>query len=146
MAGPAAESRGGSGEGRVTIVHADFLSFRLPSRPFKVVGSLPFSGTTAILHRLFDDPSACLERADLVVQYEVARKRTARPPTSLNSTVWAPWWDMRLGKRLPAEVFRPVPSVDAGVITVTRRNPPLLPTSMAREFEAFVRDNWPFGQ
>jgi 23S rRNA (adenine-N6)-dimethyltransferase len=133
------------GSGQIRVVHGDFLSFRLPARPFKVVGSLPFSATTAILHRLLDDPTVSMLRADLVLQYEVARKRAAQPPTSLNSTAWAPWWDVRLGRRLPAEVFRPIPRVDAAVIVVTRRDPPLLPTSMARPFEAFVRSNWPFG-
>jgi 23S rRNA (adenine-N6)-dimethyltransferase len=128
----------------VRVVNADFLDVPLPSRPFRAVGCLPFGATTAILHRLLDDPSVPLVRADLVVQWEVARKRAATPPSSLISTTWAPWWEFRLGRRGPAAEFRPVPKVDAAVLTIVRRDPPLLPSAMAAPYAAFVRANWPF--
>jgi 23S rRNA (adenine-N6)-dimethyltransferase len=128
----------------VRVVNADFLDVALPARPFRAVGCLPFGATTAILHRLLDDPSVSLVRADLVVQWEVARKRTATPPSSLISTVWAPWWEFRLGRRIPAAEFRPVPKVDAAVLSIVRRDPPLLPSAMAIPYANFVRANWPF--
>jgi len=37
-----------------------------------------------------------------------------------------------------------VPRVDGGVLVITRRDPPLLPQSMAARYQAFVRANWPF--
>jgi 23S rRNA (adenine-N6)-dimethyltransferase len=129
---------------QVRVVNADFLAVALPARPFRAVGCLPFGATTAILHRLLDDPSVPLVRADLVVQWEVARKRTATPPSSLISTVWAPWWEFRLGRRIPAAEFRPVPKVDAAVLNIVRRVPPLLPSAMAVTYANFVRANWPF--
>jgi 23S rRNA (adenine-N6)-dimethyltransferase len=130
--------------GRVRVVRADFLSLPLPARPFRVIGSLPFGRTTDVLARLLDDPGLPLERADLVVQWEVARKRAVVPPSSLRSTVWAPWWEVRLGRRIPAQAFRPVPEVDAGVLVVTRRAHPLLPGAMAGAYARFVRTHWPF--
>ena len=130
--------------GRVRVVQGDFLSLPLPTRPFRVIGSLPFARTTDALRRLFDDPRVPLERADLVVQWEVARKRAAVPPATLLSTVWAPWWEFRLGRRIPAAEFRPVPRVDAAVLVVTRRDRPLLPVAMAGSYAAFVRAHWPF--
>ena len=48
--------------------------------PFRVMGSLPFGATTALLRHLFDEPDGGLRRADLIVQWEVARKRAATPP------------------------------------------------------------------
>ena len=131
-------------DGPVRVVHGDFLSVPLPTRPFRVIGSLPFGRTTDILCRLFEDPRVPLERADLIVQWDVARKRAAVPPTTLRSTAWAPWWEFRLGRRIPAAAFRPVPRVDAGVLVVTRRDRPLLPAAMARRYVDFVRDHWPF--
>jgi 23S rRNA (adenine-N6)-dimethyltransferase len=80
-----------AGQGRVRVVQADFLTFPLPTRPFRVMGSIPFGATTDILRRLLDDPELPLTRADLIMQWEVARKRAARPPSTLLSTVWAPW-------------------------------------------------------
>jgi 23S rRNA (adenine-N6)-dimethyltransferase len=129
---------------RVRVVHADFLAFALPARPFRVIGSLPFGSTTDFCRRLFDDPSLPLERADLVVQWEVAKKRASQPPASLLSTAWAPWWEFRLGRMIPAAAFRPMPRVDAGVLVATRRTPALLPAALAAAYAGLVRTHWPF--
>jgi 23S rRNA (adenine-N6)-dimethyltransferase len=135
---------GRSGGGRVRVVAADFFSVPLPRQPFRVVACLPFGHTTAILGRLLGDPHDHLRRVDVIVQWEVARKRAAIPPSTLRSTAWAPWWEFRLGRRIAAHDFRPVPRVDGGVLAVTRRDPPLLPPAMSARYEAFVRANWPF--
>lgn len=92
----------------VRVVEGDFLSLSLPSRPFRVIGSLPFGHTTDVLRRLLENPYMALERADLIVQWEVARKRAALPPSTLRSTTWLPWWEFRLGRHLPAAAFRHV--------------------------------------
>lgn len=131
---------------RVRVVEADFLSLPLPAENFRVTGSLPFGRTTDMLRHLLDDPDTAMRRADLIVQWEVARKRTAQPPSTLLSTAWAPWWELRLGRRIPARSFRPVPSVDAGVLTITRRDPPLLPAAMARPYASFLQQHWPFAK
>lgn len=128
----------------VHVVARDFLAVTLPHEPFRVVGSLPFSRTTDILHRLLDDPAIPMRRADVIVQWEVAVKRATTPPMTLVSTTWAPWWEIRLARRIPATTFRPVPHVDAGLLAITRRDPPLLPVAMARAYADFVRREWPF--
>ncbi len=128
----------------VRVVTGDALAMPLPDRPYRVMGNLPYGRTTAILRRLLDDPRSALRRADLVVQWEVARKRAALPPTTLLSTTWAPWWQFALTGRVPASAFRPVPPADGGVLVVTRRDPPLLPPSMAPAYRAFLRRHWPF--
>jgi 23S rRNA (adenine-N6)-dimethyltransferase len=128
----------------VHVVARDFLAVTLPREPFRVFGSLPFARTTDILHRLLDDPAIPLRRADVIVQWEVAVKRAATPPVTLVSTAWAPWWEMHLARRIPAAMFRPVPRVDAGLLAITRRDPPLLPVAMARPYADFVQREWPF--
>jgi 23S rRNA (adenine-N6)-dimethyltransferase len=130
--------------GRIEVIHSDFLAWRLPTGRFRAVGCVPFGATTAIFRRLFDDPSLPLHRADLIVQWEVARKRAETPPATLISTAWAPWWSFQLGRRIPARHFRPVPRVDGGVLVATRRDPALLPITMASEYASFVRAHWPF--
>lgn len=130
--------------GRVSVVRADFGLVPLPAQPFRVVGCLPFGATTGILRRLLDDPLTPLSRADVIVQWEVARKRAMVPPVTLLSTAWAPWWELRQGPRIPASQFRPVPRVNGGVLVITRRDPPLLPPAMAGQYAAFVRSRWPF--
>jgi len=133
-----------AGQRGVRIVARDFLGLVLPRKPFRVLGSLPFAKTTDIFHRLLDDPATPLRRADVIVQWEVAVKRAAMPPTTLLSTAWAPWWEMHLTRRIPATRFRPEPQVDAGLLAITRRDPPLLPVAMAGAYAAFVRREWPF--
>jgi 23S rRNA (adenine-N6)-dimethyltransferase len=130
------------GATNVRVLDVDALKYRFGRRPFRVFGSLPFGVTTALMRRLFDDPTVALERADLVVQWDVARKRAAVPPATLLSTTWAPWWEFSLGRRIPASAFRPVPSVDAAVLRVTRRIPPLLPFELATGYREFVRQEW----
>lgn len=128
----------------VKIIARDFFDFALPAKPFRVTGSLPFGRTTDILRRLLDDPASALTRADIIVQWDVAKKRGQSPPTTLLSTSWAPWWDVQFSGRIPARDFRPVPKVDAGILTITRRDPPLLPPAMAATYADFVRKQWPF--
>jgi len=130
--------------GRVRVVRGDFLSVRLPTQPYRVVGCPPFGQTTALLRRLLDDPGGHLDRVDLIIQWEVAKKRATSPPTTLLSTRWAPWWEFRLGRRVPASQFRPVPRVEAGVLIILKRDPPVLPETMARPYAAFVESHWPF--
>ena len=132
-----------AGHQRVRVVHADFRAFTLPAQPFRVIGSLPFGSTTDICRRLFDDPRLPLERADLVVQWEVACKRSRQPPTSLLGAAWAPWWEFRLGRRIAAGAFRPVPRSDAGILVATRRRPALLPPAVAPAWARCVRAHWP---
>jgi 23S rRNA (adenine-N6)-dimethyltransferase len=131
-------------ESGVRVIERDFLAVSLPREPFRVFGSLPFARTTDILHRLLDDPAIPMRRADVIVQWEVAVKRAAMPPATLVSTAWAPWWEVRLARRIPATLFRPVPRVDAGLLVITRRDPPLLPDAMARPYADFVQREWPF--
>jgi len=73
-------------------------------------------------------------------------KTRGTTPIDASLDHWAPWWNMRLGDRIPANKFRPIPRVDAALLTVTRREPPLLPATMARSYAQFVRQHWPFGQ
>jgi 23S rRNA (adenine-N6)-dimethyltransferase len=126
----------------VTVLRCDARAYRMPRRPFRVMGSIPFGATTAILRHLLNDTATPLDPPDLVVQWEGARKRAATPPTTLLSTTWAPWWRFDVGRRIPASAFRPVPMVDAAVLRVTRRMPPLLPEHMAGAYATFVRQVW----
>jgi 23S rRNA (adenine-N6)-dimethyltransferase len=115
---------------RVEVVEGDLRRVLLPAEPFRVVANVPFNTTTAVLHRLLDDPAAPLARADLVLQLEAARKRTG-PPRNALSVAWSPWWRFRLGSRLPRTAFRPRPSVDAAMLVVERRETALLPPDAA---------------
>jgi 23S rRNA (adenine-N6)-dimethyltransferase len=125
--------------GNVTVVQADALRLPLPADPFRVVANLPFGQTTAFLRHLLDDPRVPLERADLIVEWGYALKRAAVWPSTLLGVTWGAWWTFRIDRHLAASCFEPAASVDAGLIVVARRDPPLVPVSDGSDYRDFVR-------
>jgi 23S rRNA (adenine-N6)-dimethyltransferase len=128
---------------RVRVLHRDLRDVVWPSGRWRVLASPPFNLTTTLLHRLLDDPGRGPATADLVLQWEVARKFAAHPPTTLLSSSWAPWWQTTLVQRIPRTSFRPIPQVDGGWLRITRRSPDILPPDLAPAWEAFLRQTWP---
>jgi 23S rRNA (adenine-N6)-dimethyltransferase len=127
---------------RVSVVPADVLRFRWPAQAFRVAGNPPFGLTSALLARILDRPDGGPARADLVLQREVARKYAAQPPTTLKGAAWAPWWTFALGQPIDRRAFRPVPGVDAALLRIERREPPILPTWLAPGFSDVLRAGW----
>jgi 23S rRNA (adenine-N6)-dimethyltransferase len=124
---------------RYDVVTGDALCVPLPAEPFRVVGNIPFHRTTAILRRLLDELDVPLQRADLIVQWEVAQKRTAVVPSTQLSAEWGPWWELALVRRLDASAFEPRPEIDAALLRIVRRERELVPAGLAPEYRGFVR-------
>ncbi|MEA2521296.1 MAG: rRNA (adenine-N6)-dimethyltransferase [Actinomycetota bacterium] len=136
------------GRTNVRIVGGDVLRIPSPGGPWRAFGNIPFSVTTPILRRLLDDPSGGLQRADLLIQFEAARKRATSYPATLLSLGWLPWWEFSSPRRIPRSGFEPPPAVDAAVLVVTRRAQPLLPSSIRPAYvdllrTAFDHGSWP---
>lgn len=129
-------------QSQVEVVEADFRSVTLPTEPYRVVSNPPFGLTTAVFAHLFDDPARGPRRADLLVQLEVAHKRTTSPPSTLRSAAWAPWWTFRMGPTVSRRAFRPVPRVDTGVVIAERREQAVLPDWMAPLLRELLRPGW----
>jgi 23S rRNA (adenine-N6)-dimethyltransferase len=129
----------------VTVVQANALRFPPPNEPFRVVANLPFGQTTAFLRQLLDDPRVPLEQADVVVEWGYALKRATVWPSTLLGATWGAWWTFRIDRRLAAQCFEPAPSVDAALLVVARRDPPLVPVSHRLAYREFVRDGFKRG-
>ncbi len=127
------------GYGNLHVVTADALTMPLPRRPFRVVANLPFGATAAMLRRLLGDPRTRLERADLVVQEQAARRYAAARPGSPETIRWGAFYALETGRRLGPECFRPPPRVPAAVLVVRRRRPPLVPIAGQGHFAALLR-------
>jgi 23S rRNA (adenine-N6)-dimethyltransferase len=123
---------------RVTVVEGDARLTELPSDPFRVVANLPFAGVGALQDRLFGDPRVPLQRADVVAEWGVALKRASVWPSTLRGAYWAAWFRTTIDRRLPAALFEPAPSVDAGVLRIERRPTPLVPVADAAAYRRFV--------
>jgi 23S rRNA (adenine-N6)-dimethyltransferase len=96
---------------RITLVHADARTLRLPRQPFRVVASPPY-GITADLLGLLLAPGSRLVAADLVLQRAAVRKYAARRVRGFRVTQ---------GLALPRRAFRPPPRVDSAVLVIRRR-------------------------
>ena len=101
-----------------------------------VVGNIPFHLTTPILRRLLDHDG--WRHAVLLTQWEVARKRAGVGGATMMTAQAAPWFSFRLHERVPAAHFRPMPAVDGGILTVSRRERALLATQERRPYESFI--------
>lgn len=119
-----------------TVVTADFLRYRLPAGPHVIVGNLPFHLTTAMLRRILHGPG--WTDAVLLVQWEVARRRAAVGGATMMTAQWWPWFEFGLVRRVSATAFRPQPSVDGGIMTITRRTEPLVAATDRARYQELV--------
>ncbi len=119
----------------VHLVRADAM--RYPLRTPVVVGNIPFHLTTPILRRLLNEPG--WTRAVLVTQWEVARKRAGVGRHIMLTAQSGPWFTFELRGRVPSWGFDPRPSVDGGILAITRRGSPLIAAADRRRYENFVR-------
>ncbi|MFB7251105.1 23S ribosomal RNA methyltransferase Erm [Microbacterium sp. NPDC056234] len=101
-----------------------------------VVGNIPFHLTTPILRRLLEQDG--WQHAVLLTQWEVARKRAGVGGATMMTAQAAPWFTFRLHDRVPAAHFRPMPAVDGGILTVSRRRRALVATRDRRRYESFI--------
>lgn len=111
-------------EPHVRVTDHDILRHAPPRHPHDLVSNLPFAITTPALRRLFGLPH--WQRAILITQWEVARKRAGVGGTTMLTAQWWPWYHFSLHRRIAASAFRPRPSVDAGLLVVDRRPDPLV--------------------
>ncbi|MFE0630221.1 23S ribosomal RNA methyltransferase Erm [Streptomyces sp. NPDC058864] len=118
------------------VVNTDVLRYRFPREPHVIVGNLPFHLTTTIMRRIL--AADRWEAAVLLVQWEVARRRAGVGGATMLTASWWPWYDFTLHSRVPARAFRPAPSVDGGLLTMTRRPQPLVPGDR-RAYQALVQ-------
>lgn len=124
----------------VTVVPMDAVDLAWPHRPFSVVSNLPFSGSTAILTRLLRDPRLPLERAHVIVQWELAAKHAAVWPATLKGTYWRTWNEIAITDRLARTAFAPPSAVDAAVMRIVRRLRPGIDQARYRLYWRFLTD------
>ncbi len=113
---------------RLTVVHADALRVEsLPGdAPTALVANLPYNvSVPVVLSFLERFPS--IERILVMVQLEVAERLAAPPGSKIYGvpSVKAAWYaDVALAGNVSRSVFWPVPNVDSGLVSLTRREPP----------------------
>ena len=113
---------------RLEVVQADALSVTgLPGpAPTALVANLPYNVSVPVVLRMLER-FPTLRTVLVMVQLEVAERLAAGPGTKVYGvpSVKAAWYaDVRLAGTVPRSVFWPVPNVDSGLVSLTRREPP----------------------
>jgi 16S rRNA (adenine1518-N6/adenine1519-N6)-dimethyltransferase len=119
---------------RLHVVNADALRFTgdLDPAPTALVANLPYNVAVPVVLHLLATLST-LRRGLVMVQKEVADRLVAPPGSKIYGvpSVKLAWYaTARSAGRVPPDVFWPVPNVDSGLVSFTRREPP---ASVARE-------------
>jgi 16S rRNA (adenine1518-N6/adenine1519-N6)-dimethyltransferase len=124
---------------RLTVVAADALRLNELDgpAPTALVANLPYNvSVPVLLHLLALLPS--LERGLVMVQSEVADRLAAPPGSRIYGipSVKAAWFaDVRRAGAIGRHVFWPAPNVDSGLVSWTRREPPVTTASREQVFE-----------
>ena len=121
------------------LMNANFLSFKLPSYPYKVFSNTPFIITTDVIRKLTSDDN--LIEACLIVQKEAAKKFIGMPYDNKNSmmaTLLKPWFEIEAVWQFRKSNFVPQPNVVVVMITIRRRETPFVPWSSLRNYRDFV--------
>jgi len=128
--------RGEAAPPNLFVHRGDALAAALPPGAFRLIGNIPFGISTRLLRRFLDDERTT--RADLIVQFEFARK-IAAPRGHVLPVLWATDWHFELCQRIPASRSHPAPLVDAAWLSAVRRHPPLILRDDRPAFERVVR-------
>jgi len=123
------------------VVQSDILRFDLTTLPagYKVAANIPYyltSNLIRILSESANPPSAVA----LLVQKEVAERVTAVPGNmSILSVTAQFYWEVSLGRAVPAHLFTPPPKVDSQILILHRRPQPLFPDVDPKAFFRLVK-------
>lgn len=125
----------------LTVVNQDFLGYDLSNLPadYKVVANIPYNITSKIIEKLWsagNKPSLVV----LLVQQEVAERLAAEPGRlsilAISAQIFA---EIKLGIKVPAELFTPAPKVDSQVVIMRRRSEQLVDDEHLKQFFYVVK-------
>lgn len=123
------------------VVSQDILSFDLTSLPlgYKMVANIPYYLTSNLI-RVISESQNPPAMAVLLIQKEVAERVAAEPGAmSLLSVTAQYYWQVRLDREVPAELFTPPPKVDSQILVLRRREVPLFPDLDANAYFRLVK-------
>lgn len=114
-----------SGNSRVKIINADWLNFRVPDPDYKIFANIPFNLTAQVVRKIVASPRPP-RQSFLVVQQEAAEKFTGIPRSTQFSVAYQPWFEFKVVWNFRRSDFFPVPKVKAVLLSINRREKPLV--------------------
>jgi 16S rRNA (adenine1518-N6/adenine1519-N6)-dimethyltransferase len=123
------------------IISQDILSLDFTSLPpdYKTVANIPYYLTSNLIRVISETPNPP-SSAIILVQKEVAQRVAARPgDMSLLSVTAQFYWQVDLGREVPAELFEPPPKVDSQILILNHRPQPLFQDVDPKTFFRLVK-------
>lgn len=123
----------------VEIIEADFLTWELPKRPYKVFANIPFNMTADIVNRLLSSSNPP-EVAYLIMQDKAAGRFMGPPFGSRSqiSTSLQPFYDMDIVVKINRREFSPVPNINAVLARFQKKENPLVSFKQQQAYRDFV--------
>lgn len=130
----------------VEIVERDFLAYPLRNRAgIKLFASIPYNITAQILRKVMNE-SSNLNQAYLILQQEAAKKYSGCPRETLFSILAKPFFEFQMMSRLKRSDFWPIPNVDSVLLSINRRNCPLIEPQDVAPYRNFVQNGFGSGK
>ncbi|MEM8858501.1 MAG: 23S ribosomal RNA methyltransferase Erm [Chloroflexota bacterium] len=121
----------------IKIENGDFLHYKLPKSPFSIFANIPFNLTAPIMQKLLWD-GRCPQDVYFIMQKEAVDKFVGRPNSTESSIHFQPWFEFENVAHINKFEFRPVPSIDAALIHMQKREQPLLDVKHKKAYTQFV--------
>lgn len=122
---------------QVMVEQGDFLKYSLPKDVTSIFANIPFNQTAPILQKLLW-ANQCPQDIYFIMQKEAVDKFVGRPASTESSVHFQPWFEFENVAHINKFEFRPVPSIDAALMHMQKRDRPLLDPKHKKQYTQFV--------
>jgi 23S rRNA (adenine-N6)-dimethyltransferase len=133
-----------AGRPNVACHRADFLTFPLPTTPYRVVSNVPYAITAALVRKLLH-AARPPDDAILIVQREAAEKFAGTPRETQFSLLHKPWFEISIAGAVARRDFVPAPRVHSVLLRIRRRDAPLIADRSAPTYRSFITTTFGHG-
>jgi 16S rRNA (adenine1518-N6/adenine1519-N6)-dimethyltransferase len=126
---------------QLVLQQGDIRTYDFTGLPdsYKIVANIPYYLTSHLIQTISETTNPP-SQAVLLVQKEVAERVAAGPgDMSLLSATAQFYWQVRLGREVPARLFSPPPKVDSQILIMERRREPLFTDVDSVQFFRLVK-------
>ena len=123
----------------LSLIHADFLAYKMPNEPFIIVSNIPFNITASIIRKITDEQSK-LQVAYLIMQKDAAIKFLGAPyaHSPLLSHILNINFEIKLLMDIDKSNYSPRPKFDTAFVSIKKREEPVFDKEKSAQFKDFL--------
>lgn len=120
------------------IVEKNLLEWQPPKEPFIVVSNIPYAITTPLFDRYFGQGGCAIRRAVMMIEWGAAKRFTGPVLSDYRVLLWRMGFTFKFCRFVPRTAFSPPPKVDSAIITIVKRQKPLLALKHYEKFRGLA--------